>query len=80
MSLSSEAKESLLQAMNIIASKATEGLAFDTTIKCVITNNDNASDGYYTVQYENTKFTVYSENSLYKVGECVRVSVPNNNL
>jgi hypothetical protein len=35
--------------MNIIASKATEDLAFDTTIKCVITNNDNASDGYYTV-------------------------------
>jgi hypothetical protein len=78
MSLSNEAKESLLQAMNIIASKATNDLAFDSTIKGIIVNKDHASDGYYTVSYGNTKFTAYSENSSYKINECVRVSIPNN--
>lgn len=78
MGLSNEAKESLLQAMDIIANKAAEKLPYDSTIKATVVNSDNASDGYYTVQYENTKFTAYSEKSSYKVGDCVRVSIPNN--
>lgn len=78
MGLSSEAKESLLQAMDIIANNATTSLPYDSTIKAVIINNDNASDGYYSVQYENTKFTAYSETTTYQVNDCVRVSIPNN--
>lgn len=78
MGLSNEAKESLLQAMDIIANKAAEKLPYDSTIKATVVNSDNANDGYYTVQYENTKFTAYSEKSSYKAGDCVRVSIPNN--
>ena len=78
MGLSNEAKESLLQAMDIIANKATSEIAFDSTIKCIIINNDNAEDGYYTVANGNTKFTAYSEVTTYQINENVRVSVPNN--
>ena len=78
MGLSNEAKESILQAMDIIANKATSEIAFDSTIKCVIVNSEHANDGYYTVSNGTTKFTAYSENTLYKENECVRVSIPNN--
>ena len=78
MALSNEAKESILQAMDIIATKASSQVAFDSTIKGVVVNNDNADNGYYVVGYGETKFTAYSENTNYSVNDCVRVSIPNN--
>lgn len=78
MALSNEAKESILQAMDIIANKASSQVNFDSTIKGFIVNNDNADNGEYTIGYENTKFIAYSENTSYAVDDCVRVSIPNN--
>ena len=78
MGLSDEVKSSLLQAIDIIATKAASEVGFDSTIKCIIVNSDHAEDGYYTVANGNTKFTAYSENTTYKVDECVRVTIPNN--
>ena len=78
MGLSNEIKTSLLQAMDIIATKAVSEVGFDSTIKCIIVNNDHSEDGYYTVANGNTKFTAYAENTMYKVDECVRVTIPNN--
>ena len=77
MGLSNEAKESILQAMDIIANKATSELAFDSTVKATIVDDENSGDGYYIVLYDNIKFTAYSENSTYKKDDCVRVSIPN---
>lgn len=78
MALSNEAKESILQAMDIIATKASSQINFDSTIKGFIINNDKAEDGEYTIAFENTKFIAYSENTSYNVDDCVRISIPNN--
>ena len=63
--------------MDIIATNAASQVAFDTTIKCTIVDTSKASDGQYTVSDGSTKFIAYSENTLYKVNEYVRVLIPN---
>ena len=70
--------ESLFQGIDILIDKKLEGLAFDTTIICTITDNTNSKNGEYRVSDGNTIYIVYSEDSNYKVGEQVRVEIPNN--
>lgn len=70
--------ESLFQGIDILIDKKLEGLAFDTTIICTVTDNTNSKNGEYRVSDGNTIYIVYSEDSSYKVGEQVRVEIPNN--
>lgn len=79
MSLSNQAMESLLQAIDIIADKrAKENTAYNQTVICYITDNSHAEkQGYYTVSNDTLTFDAYSDNPSYKVGAYVRVTIPN---
>ena len=79
MSISPEAAESLLRAIDIIASqKAQQNNGFDQTVICTITDNSCAEkQGYYTVSNGTATFKAYSEITTYKVDQQVRVTIPN---
>ena len=79
MAVSDQIRESLLQAIDIIASKrAEENNAYDKTIICKVTDNSQAlTKGYYTVSNDTISFNAYSDNTSYKIGAYVRVSIPN---
>ena len=80
MALSNEAMESMLQAMEIIAGYKLNDVSYDRTVICKIVNNSNAKNGQYTVSDGSIKFQALSENTDYKIGEYVRVSVLNGDL
>jgi hypothetical protein len=69
--------EILCQSVDTIISKKLEGINFDTTLTCTITNIDNAELGQYTVTNGSATFTAYSTNTDYKVDDTVYVTVPN---
>lgn len=68
----------LVEAMGLVAEDIVSTLKFDRTIACVITDASKAHKGIYTVQYDNAKFTAYSENQTYKKDDNVYVLVPEN--
>ena len=74
----SDFMESIFDSIKIIVDKELEELAFDTTIVCRIIDDSNSKNGKYKVTDGSITFDVYSENSEYKSGESVRVTVPNN--
>jgi hypothetical protein len=61
----------------VIIAQKIKGLQFDLTKICTITDNSKAQNGAYTVTDGSITFEAYSENKTYKVGDAVRVSVPN---
>lgn len=69
--------ENLFGAIDVIISQKIKGLQFDLTKICTITDNNKAQNGAYTVTDGSITFEAYSENKTYKVGDAVRVSVPN---
>ena len=79
MAINNNSLEQLLEAIDIIASqRASENNAYDQTIICTIVDNSKAEQyGYYTVTNDTLTFQAYSDNSTYKVGNYVRVSIPN---
>ena len=79
MAISSNSLDELLKAIDIIATqRANENNAYDQTIICTITDNSKAEQyGYYTVTNDTITFEAYSDNPDYKVGNYVRVSIPN---
>ncbi len=77
MAVSNESMESLLKAMDIIASRKVEKVAYDSTIICTITDDSDRKNGCYTVTDGTIKFQAYSEVTNYKVDDQVRVSIPN---
>ena len=79
MAISNEAMESLLQAIDIIAEQRTKSNnSYNQTIICTITDNSNAEKyGYYTVTNDVITFDAYTENTTYKIGAQVRVTIPN---
>ena len=79
MAINSNSIEELLKAIDVIAShRASENNAYDQTIVCTITDNSKAEQfGYYTVTNDTITFDAYSDNLEYKVGNYVRVSIPN---
>lgn len=74
----SDFMESIFDSIKIIVDKELEELAFDTTIVCRIIDDSNSKNGKYKVTDGSITFDAYSENSEYKSGESVRVTVPNN--
>lgn len=77
MAVSNESMESLLKAMDIIASRKVQKVAYDSTIICTITDDSDRKNGCYTVTDGTIKFQAYSEVTNYKVDDQVRVSIPN---
>ena len=69
--------ENLFGAIDVIIAQKIKGLQFDLTKICTITDNSKAQNGAYTVTDGSITFEAYSENKTYKVGDAVRVSVPN---
>lgn len=68
--------EELFKAIQTITDKSLEGLKYDKTILCSITNADNAAIGQYTVSDGTVEFTAYSDNIGYKVRNNVYVTIP----
>ena len=79
MAIENNSLEELLKAIDIIASqRVSENSAYDQTIICTIVDNSKAENyGYYTVTNDTITFEAYSDNYDYKVGDYVRVSIPN---
>lgn len=71
-------QDSLLNAMNIIATSMVDGIIADRTIECVITDTKDAKSGIYKVSNGSVEFTAYSDITNYTVDSTVYVQIPNN--
>ena len=68
--------EDLFEAISTITNKYLEGLHYDKTILCTITDASKAKDGEYMVSDGNADFTAYSDNIKYKEKNSVYVTIP----
>lgn len=69
--------EVLCESVKIISESLLEGLAFDKTIECTITDDSLRTRGTYTVTDGSVSFTAYSENTSYRKNTAVYVTIPN---
>ena len=58
--------------------KKLESLAYDTTDICTITDNSESKNGKYRVTDGSVSYIAYSDTDNFKVGDQVRVNIPNN--
>lgn len=82
MALSQQAVESMLKAMDIIATNQFNSVSYDQTVVCTITDRSAASKQfYYTVTDGSAKFKAYvlstQEAEEYDVNDQVYVKIPN---
>lgn len=78
MALSAEATESLLRAVDIIASSKVGEVSYDKTIICTIVDNSEIEKrGFYTVTDGKVRFKAYTNVTTYQVGDSIRVTIPN---
>ena len=69
--------EQICRSMEIIVAKRLEGLHYDRTIVCTITDDTLSQEGKYTVCYADTNnFTAYSHLTNLREGDTVYVSIP----
>ena len=69
--------DNLCQAIEIIANNVVQGLNYDKTILCTITNIDKAKQGQYTVSDGSSTYIAYSSIKTYKLNTQVYVLIPN---
>lgn len=78
--MANQATENLFNAMDEIINARLQSLNYDTTIKAVIVNADQANRGIYTVAEigaeQTNKFEAHSENTSYQCNDCVYVTIP----
>lgn len=67
----------LLKAVKTVVDGVVEGLQFDKTVICKITNNTKADKGEYTVNDGSSTFLAYTDNPEYSIGQSVYVTIPN---
>ena len=67
----------LLKAVKTVVDGVVEGLQFDKTVICNITNNTRADKGEYTVNDGSSTFLAYTDNTEYPIGQSVYVTIPN---
>ena len=67
----------LLKAVKTVVDGVVEGLQFDKTVICKITNNTKADNGEYTVNDGSSTFLAYTDNTEYSIGQSVYVTIPN---
>ena len=78
MALSTSATESLLRAVDIIATSKIGETSYDQTIICTIVDNGEIEKrGFYTVTDGKVRFKAYTNVTDYKVGDQIRVTIPN---
>lgn len=69
--------EQICRSMEIIVAKRLEGLHYDRTVVCTITDDTLSKEGKYTVCYADTNnFTAYSHLTNLREGDTVYVSIP----
>jgi hypothetical protein len=68
--------ENLFQAIDIVASKKLEGLKYDKTLLCEVIDSTDAKLGQYRVTDGTSTFLAYSDNTSYKNGMSVYVTIP----
>lgn len=73
----SELRETLLQAIDIVAKDRLKSIRFDTTIKCTIVQNNHAKRGEYRVSNGGASFIAYSTETGYEIDDQVLVTIPN---
>ena len=72
----SDFMESLFQGVDILIDKKLENVSYDSTIICTILDASNSKNGQYRVTDGSVTYIAYSDQSNYKNGDQVRVSVP----
>lgn len=82
MSEAENLKQSLIEAMNVIASAGDGSLQFDRTIICTVVAPVDAATGEYKVRYLDQAFSAYdtSLGMKYKVNSAVYVQIPQNDM
>lgn len=73
-----ELQQKILEAMNIIAEKSLNTIAYDKTIVCTIVDNKAKEEGRYVVTDGSVTFNAYSNITNYAVKDSVYVTIPNN--
>ena len=78
--MANQTTENLFNAVDEIINARLQSLNYDTTIKAVIVNADQANRGIYTVAEigaeQTNKFEAHSENTSYQCNDCVYVTIP----
>ena len=75
----SDLKESLFQAIRVIAQAEDSKLTFTKTIEATIFDNSQAPEGIYQVQYQDGVFPAYTDvdnKVIYNIGDAVLVLIP----
>ena len=68
----------ICQSIDTIVTERLRTINFDTTLTCTIEDNSKATNGIYTVNDGSVKFTAYSTDPSFKIGDSVYVQIPNN--
>lgn len=68
--------ESILQGVDILIDRRLEDVAYDSTIICTIMDDSDKKNGKYSVTDGSIVYVAYSDQSTYKNGDQVRVSIP----
>ena len=77
MSVTNELQQSMLDAMQLLSTKAANSTDATLTVKCTITDIVDAGLGLYEVEYGDNKFNAYTNSNIsYKVNDNVYVLVP----
>lgn len=69
--------ETLLEAVDIVVNKRLEGIKFDTTDVATIIDDKSAKIGKYIVSTGSVSYVAYSNDTTYRSGDCVYVTIPN---
>lgn len=73
-----EILDSILGAIDVVATQRIQSAPHNITILGKVINIDNKINGEYKVEYGNTILTVYSDAALYSINDMVYVLIPNN--
>ena len=68
--------DNLFQAIDILTSQKLGELKYDKTVLCEIIDDSKRNNGEYLVSNTSSKFTAYSDNTSYKNGMSVYVTIP----
>ena len=68
--------EVLCQAVDEIIKKRLEGISYDSTVLCTITDNSRKDEGIYVVSNGSTKFEACSSDNSYQINDNVYVQIP----
>lgn len=69
--------EIICESIKTITNSVLEGIGYDKTLQCTITDDSLREQGTYTVTDGSVSFTAYSENTTYRNNSVVYVTIPN---